>query len=69
MQIILVFLPPKSFCKTPHKEEILKKGVLLIVLSDKETKDATSFCEKDEDEMPIVKKKDIQEFKNTQTMY
>jgi hypothetical protein len=30
----------------------LKKGVVLIVLSDEETKDATFFCEEDEDEMP-----------------
>jgi hypothetical protein len=56
-------------CKAPHKEEILKNGVVLIVLSDEETKDATSFSEKDEDEMPIVTKRDIQEYKDTQTMY
>jgi hypothetical protein len=47
----------------------LKKGVFLIVLNDEETKDATSFCEEDKDEMPIVIDKDIQEFKDTQTMY
>jgi hypothetical protein len=52
-----------------HKEEILKNGVFLIVSSDKEAKDATSFCEEDKDKMPIVIEKDIQEFKYTQTMY
>jgi hypothetical protein len=56
-------------CKTPHEEEILKNDVLLIVLSDEEAKDATSFSEKDEDDMPIVTKRGIQEYKYTQTMY
>jgi len=32
-------------CKALHKEEILKNGVLLIVLSDNKAKDATSFSE------------------------
>jgi hypothetical protein len=43
----------------------LKNGVLLIVLSDEETKDATSFSEKGKDEMLVVVEKDIKEFKNT----
>jgi hypothetical protein len=54
--------------KALHKEDILKKGVLLIVLTNEEEKDATSFCEEDEDEMPIVTKRDIQEFKDTKNV-
>jgi hypothetical protein len=46
-------------CKAPHKEEILTNGVLLIVFSNEETKDAISFSEKYEDKMPIVTKRDI----------
>jgi hypothetical protein len=56
-------------CKALHKEEILKNSVFLIVLSNKETKDATSFSEEDKDKMPVVTKRDIQEFKDTRTMY
>jgi hypothetical protein len=37
-----------------NKEEILKNGLLLIVLSDKEVHDATSLSEEDKDEMLIV---------------
>jgi len=66
-------LPPKRKtgwkCKAPHKEEILTNGELLIILSNEETKDVTSFNEKDEDKMPIVTKRDIQEFKDTRMMY
>ncbi len=41
-------------CKSLNKEEIMKNGILLIVLSDKEVEDATSLCEEDKDEMLIV---------------
>jgi hypothetical protein len=47
----------------------LKNGVLLIFSSNKEIEDATSLSEEDEEEMPIVVEKDIQEFKDRQTMY
>ncbi len=56
-------------CKTWHKEEILKYGVLLIVLRDYGVEDAISFSEENEDEMLVVIEREIQEFKNTQTMY
>ncbi len=73
MKTILVFLPPKrkkvEITKHPHKEEILKNGVFLIVLSDEEAKDATSLSGEDEDEMLVVTKKNIQEFKDPRTMY
>jgi len=46
----------------------LENGVLLIVFSGKEPKDATSLIEKDEDEMLIVIEKNIQEFKDKQTI-
>jgi hypothetical protein len=52
-------------CKAPHKEEILTNNVLLFVLNNEETNDAISFSEKYKDKMPIVTKKDIQEFKDT----
>jgi len=45
-------------CKTPHKEEILKNSVLLIILSDEEAKDA-SLNKKDKDEMRVVTYRDI----------
>ncbi len=41
-------------CKASHKEEILKNGVLLIVLNNEEVKDATSLSIEDEDEMVVV---------------
>jgi hypothetical protein len=47
----------------------LKNGVLLIVLRDNETNNAISFSEENEDEMLIIIEREIQEFKNTQTMY
>jgi hypothetical protein len=56
-------------CKAMHKEEIMTNNVVLIVLSDKGTKVATSCNEKEEDEMPIMTKRDIQEFKDTRMMY
>jgi hypothetical protein len=52
-----------------HKEEISKNGVMLIVLNDNETEDATSLSKKDKDEMLIMTKKDIQELKDRRTMY
>jgi hypothetical protein len=52
-------------CKAPHKEEILTNDVLLILLSNEETKGVISFSEEDKDKMPIMSKKDIQEFENT----
>jgi len=56
-------------CKVAHKEEIMTNGVVLIVLSDKGTEDATSCNEKEEDEIRSMKKRDIQEFKDTRMMY
>jgi len=35
-------------CKIGHKEEILKNGVLLIVLNNEKTNDAIASCEEDE---------------------
>jgi hypothetical protein len=43
----------------------LTNVVLLIVLNKKETNDATSFREKDKEEMPMMAERDIQEFKYT----
>jgi hypothetical protein len=43
----------------------LTNGVLLILVSNEETRGVISFNEKDKDKMPIVTKKDIQEFENT----
>jgi hypothetical protein len=55
------------------KQHIRKKswqnGELLIIWSNKEIKDATSFYEEDEYKMFVVIKKDTQEFKNTQILY
>jgi hypothetical protein len=66
-------LPPKRKkgwkCKAPHKEEILTSSSFLIVLSNEETKDAISVSEENKDKMSIVTKRDIQEFKDTRTMY
>jgi len=42
----------------------MTNGVVLNVLSDEETKDATSFSEEDEEEILNVTKRDIQEFKD-----
>ncbi len=56
-------------CKTLHKEEILKNGVLLIVLRDEEAEDAISFSEENENKMSVVIEKEIQEFKDTRMMY
>lgn len=51
-------------CKIGHEEKILRNGVLLIVLSDKKNKRCNSFSwRRWTYEMPIVIKKDIQEFK------
>jgi hypothetical protein len=52
-------------CTTMHKEKIMTNGVVLIVLSDKGIKDVTSYSEEEENEMPIMTDKDIQEFKDT----
>ncbi len=52
-------------CKTTHKEEIMTNDIVLIVLSDKGIEDATSCNEEEEDEMTIMTKRDIQEFKDT----
>ncbi len=56
-------------CKTMHKEEIMTNDVVLIVLSNKGIEDATPCNEEEDDKMRIMKKKDIQEFKDTQMMY
>jgi hypothetical protein len=67
---LLVFKEKKGQkCKAAHKEEILTNGVFLIILNNKEIEDATSFSEEDKDKMPIVIERDIQEFKDTETMY
>jgi peroxiredoxin len=47
-----------------HKEETMTNGVVLNVLSNEETKDATSFSEEDEEEILIVTERDIHEFKD-----
>jgi hypothetical protein len=53
-----------------EKDELLIDGVVLIVLSDEfEIEDVATSNEKDEYEMAIVTDCDIQEFKETQTMY
>jgi hypothetical protein len=41
----------------------------LIILSDKGIEDVTSCSEEEEDEMPIMIERDIQEFKDTHMMY
>lgn len=46
-----------------HKEETTTNGVALNVLSDEETKNAKSFSEEDEEEIFIVTKRNIHEFK------
>jgi len=59
---------PKS--KIMEKDELLIDGVVLIVLSDEfEIEDVATSNEEDEYEMAIVTDCDIQEFKETQTMY
>lgn len=53
-----------------EKDELLIDGVVLIVLSDEfEIEDVPTSSEEDEYEMAIVTDCDIQEFKETQTMY
>ncbi len=53
-----------------EKDELLIDGVVLIVLSDEfEIEDVATSNEEDEYEMAIVTDCDIQEFKETQTMY
>jgi hypothetical protein len=47
----------------------MTNGVILNVLSNKRTKDAISFSEEDEEEIPIMIEKDVQKFKDRQTMY
>jgi hypothetical protein len=47
----------------------MTNGVVLIVLSDKGTEDATSCNEEEDDEVRNMKKRDIQEFKCTRMMY
>jgi hypothetical protein len=46
-----------------HKEEILKNGVILIVLNNDEIEDATSLSEEDNTEMLVMTKRDIQALK------
>lgn len=55
--------------KATNKEKIMTNCVGLIILSDKGIEDVTSCSEKEEDEMPIMIERDIQEFKDTHTMY
>jgi hypothetical protein len=52
-------------CTTMHKEKIMTNSVVLIILSDKGIEDVTSYSEEEENEMPIMRNKDIQEFKDT----
>jgi hypothetical protein len=47
----------------------LENGVILIVLSNDETKDATSLSEENKDEMLVMIERDIQEFKYRRTIY
>ncbi len=43
--------------------------VVLFVLNNEETQDATSCSEEEEDEIHISIERDIQEFNDTRTMY
>jgi hypothetical protein len=53
-----------------EKDELLTNNVVLIILTDEfEIKDGPICNEEDEYEMPIVTNFNIQEFKETQTMY
>jgi hypothetical protein len=52
-----------------HKEGILTNGVLLIILSNEETHDATSFSEKNEALMLVVIEKDIEKFIKTHEQF
>jgi hypothetical protein len=52
-----------------HKEKTMTNGVILNILSDKEPKDAKSYSEKDEEEILVVTERNVQEFKDRQTMY
>jgi hypothetical protein len=47
----------------------LINGVFLIVLSNEEVENATSSNEEDKYEMPIMTKREIEEFEETQMMY
>jgi hypothetical protein len=47
-------------CTSIHKEKIMTNGVVLIVLGDKGIEYVTSYSEEEEDEMPIMTKRDIQ---------
>ncbi len=51
------------------REKNLDKWSILIVLSNKEIENATSSNEEDKYEMPVMTKRDIQKFKETQMMY
>jgi hypothetical protein len=42
----------------------MTNGVILNVLSNKETEDARSFSEEDDEEIPIMTKRDVQKFKD-----
>jgi hypothetical protein len=44
-------------------------GVSLNILSYEEIKNETSFSEENEEEIPIVTKRDIHELKSKQTLY
>ncbi len=44
-------------------------GVILNILSYEEIKNETSFSEENEEEIPIVTKRDIHELKSKQTLY
>jgi hypothetical protein len=53
-----------------EKDELLTNSVMLIVLSDEsKIEDGPTYSEKDEYEMLIIIDCDIQDFKDTQTMY
>ncbi len=63
MQTTLLFLPQEKNgekCTSIHKEKIMTNGVVLIVLGDKGIEYVTSYSEEEEDEMPIMTKRDIQ---------
>jgi len=52
-----------------HKEKTMTIGVILNILSYEEIKNETSFSEENEEEIPIVTKRDIHELKSKQTLY
>jgi hypothetical protein len=47
-----------------HKEDTITNGVVLNILGDERTKNVRSFSEENEEEILVVTKRDIHEFKD-----